>query len=408
MPQDDIQATPSTMRDRARLGQSPRRSRPPVTPSSINVQSWAVEESSSSEEASTSKTKRTLLNPPRTKDLHLEAGPEEDPFRDYLDYESDRDYLSENGSVPVDDDDPIETIEFGSDHHVLREDLRRKPSVRTVHQEPPDIDTENYPNSPSPFSPTPPTAFPEPLVTGYTDAPSVYSRPSWRASNYPAAGMSKHPFELKPCNAQRGQLADSVSIDNKWYTRQNEQQSMPPQHMARTIESTDNAHCLRDSEAGNDPTSNYGPFHGGPQEPDEAQVVALPDKEQTGQAWATPVPVSTAQAALGMPSAQNGSFGASPTSFRPSQCSPYSSLRRFWITIGPFITAATSLVAAVLTLLATRAYGSKIGSIWSVPNRVFSLTAAGDNPGDVRLGLEGWCLQDRWVDLHPGPECSCH
>jgi hypothetical protein len=397
MSQDDFQATPLSMRAGARLGQSPRRTRPPVTPNPINVQSWMVGEENGSDESKVKESAYGISVPRQTDTLHSETAVDEDPFRDYLDYESDCDYLSEVGSIPVDEDEPIETIEFGSEHHVSREDLRRKPSVRTVHPAPPDIDTENYPNSPSPFSPTPPTAFPEPPRTSYTDAPSVYSRPSWRASRYPAtaAVTSKYAFRIKPFNSQCGQFDDPVSEDNIMHTSQVEQQIMQPRYNNDPTGSTSHASRLRDVEAGTDVASNYGTFYGRSQGLDPVQSVPLPGTTQTVQGWATPVPVTTAQAAQGMPSAQNGSFGADSASLRPPQRPPYPTLHTFWITTGPLVTAATTLVAAILTVLVTRAYGSKVGSVWRVPNRVFSLTAAGDNPGDVRLGLEGWCLENR-------------
>jgi hypothetical protein len=65
------------------------------------------------------------------------------------------------------------------------------------------------------------------------------------------------------------------------------------------------------------------------------------------------------------------------------------------MTVSPFVIAGLALLAAVLTTMTTRVYDTRIGSIYSVPNRVFSLTAAGDSPGDVKLGLEGWCLGEK-------------
>jgi len=339
----------------------------------------------------------------QTNARHSEADVDEDPFRDYLDYESDRDYLSETGSILLDDDEPIETIEFGSNHRVSREDLKRKPSVRTVHQEPPDIDTEDYPNSPSPFSPTPPTAFLEPPRTCHTDAPSCYSRPSWRASGYPAtaAVMGKVPLQSRNSNSRSGQFSRSVPRGSILETNQAEHKLIQPRYHIHPTGSTNDVCRSRDLEAGDDMPLHYGTFCGGPQPLDEALGFPLSDAAHSGQEWITPVPVTTAQAALSMPTAQNGSFGADYGSLRPSMRSPHSRLQIFWITMDPFVAAVTATIGAILTVLLTRAYGNKIGSIWSVPNRVFSLTAAGDMPGDVRLGLEGWCLGDRYAIRFP-------
>lgn len=62
---------------------------------------------------------------------------------------------------------------------------------------------------------------------------------------------------------------------------------------------------------------------------------------------------------------------------------------------GPFVVAGLALVVATFMTLTTRGYNTSVGSIYSVPNRVFSLTAAGDSPGNVKLGLEGWCLGEQ-------------
>ena len=333
----------------------------------------------------------------------------EDPFEDYLHYESDRDYLSETGSLPEgdDEDEPIETIHFGSDtasggRKDGKDELMRKPSVRTIHRDPPEIDAEEFPNSPSPYSPTPPTALPgkgmgaaRPKTAGtfQTDAPSTYSRPSWRASQWPATAMPRGTITQRRSIAGGRRQSDELAArESRWYAEQSRLRAGPgeanPVGSHNVTNQGINGADLQSQPVA--PGDGYGTFHAPYEGP---QVVDMPRKLP---AFSTPIPVTTPEVALGLPSAaHNGSFGATTPLSRPREAPHYSPLGRFWMTVSPFVIAGLALLAAVLTTMTTRVYDTRIGSIYSVPNRVFSLTAAGDSPGDVKLGLEGWCLGEK-------------
>jgi hypothetical protein len=392
MSQDDHAQDTKTspMRASARLGLSPRRSRPPITPNPVNVQSWVFGAEEDNRLSKSDGNAPLSIAHRQSGGSKLDARIDEDPFQDYLDYESDRDYLSETDSVTVDDDEPIETIEFGSDHHVPSDQIKRKPSRRDPN--PPNIDMESFPNSPSPCSPILPTTLPYTLKTGRTDAPSVYSRPSWRASQYPMSSADPFGWKYERPSVPRAEIHGRMQSAK--HTNQADH------YVKDQFGLNDNGAMTEDPDMtaigyGHDDPAGSRAFAQTLEKYAEPQLVPLPRMQQHNQSWASPVPVSTAQIALGLPLAQIGSFGSVSSPPQPVRHSPYSTLQRFWITTGPFIVTVTSLIAAILTVMTTTAYGSKIGSIWSVPNRMFSLTAAGESPGDVKLGLEGWCLGER-------------
>lgn len=402
----------SRTRVSARLGQSPLRTRPPITFNPVNAQSWVVTEESHSRSGSAEsgalkpKSDAPKVNGKKKEEEKTsEVEVVEDPFEDYLHYESDQDYLSEAGSLPEgDEDEPIETIHFGSDTASDRrkDELMRKPSVRTIHRDPPEIDAEEFPNSPSPYSPTPPTALPgkemgaaRPKTAGtfQTDAPSTYSRPSWRASQWPATAMPRGTItQRRSISGGRRQSDELAARESRWYAEQSRLRAGPGENNPAGEYNVTNQH-INGADLHSQPVApgdGYGTFHAPYEGP---QVVDMPRRQP---AFSTPIPVTTPEVALGLPSAaHNGSFGATTPLPRPREAPHYSPLGRFWMTVSPFVIAGLALLAAVLTTMTTRVYDTRIGSIYSVPNRVFSLTAAGDSPGDVKLGLEGWCLGEK-------------
>lgn len=144
--------------DSSRLRESPSRSRPPITFNNASAtQSWVITEGGES--------RRNSLGHSGTLEELVQIDEdtnEEDPFSDYMEYESDTDYLSDDGNDS-------------------RKQVRRQAS-QTRRAAP----TQDLPNSPSPCTPRPRSRVYADLKTAaLTDAPSVYSRPSWRQSQFP-------------------------------------------------------------------------------------------------------------------------------------------------------------------------------------------------------------------------------
>lgn len=263
--------------------------------------------------------------------------------------------------------------------------MMRKPSVRTIYPDPPDTAADNFPNSPSPYSPTPPTALPQSLSrnTANTlnyDAPSMYSRPSWRGSQFPGIGSRNTTSEWP---TPQGITDNGEALARNTQSRARHSGRKPPGHIQTNRYST----AVKMSPP---PFSSYGTFY--PTQ-ENHQSIDLPARQP---AYSTPVPVSTCQAALDMPTGAHGrSFGAIAPETRSHDQPAYTPLEKFRMKAGPFVVAGLALVVATFMTLTTRGYNTSVGSIYSVPNRVFSLTAAGDSPGNVKLGLEGWCLGEQ-------------
>lgn len=310
--------------------------------------------------------------------------------------------------------------------------LMRKPTVIDKDNPPPQKPLEDLPNSPSPFSPNPRSNLPGvnppgskmPQSQPATEAPSLYSRPSWQgplSSFVNPKGISRPPSTAPPMpymnvtkplainrgtggGVERGSMEDQARAESNWYANQAKLRT------SGLYAQNAGAVGWNDLGVGLGGTMTSAPglmSHGGNQGQygtfDQSQNRALVgayddvgaqtlDHPRTDVA---PIPVSTPRVAMNMPSANvDGSFGqqSTPRPDSDSKQQRYGCFRRFWITYSGLFILVHLVLATVLMNMVTRAFSSPLGTILRVPNREFTLTAAGESPLEVMLGLEGWCL----------------